>query len=207
MTAVTPCRGHSKVYDAALHPHTPTDKRHQARQIAAALCARCPIADTCPDRITAPASYPRRSRARKDKSVTVTDITPPAPPKLDSRDVAPPSSTEALIRWGAAHSSSRMQALAGKARSALADLRQAAERETKVADAEARVKRLKAQLDNAQKDLASAKGTTAPRATEQAAEDYAAIRAWARESGIEVGAVGRPKREVIDAYHAAQHAA
>ncbi|WP_435173260.1 Lsr2 family DNA-binding protein [Actinacidiphila sp. bgisy145] len=152
--------------------------------------------------------------------MSITDITPhstpvaPAPPREQAAPQPPtpsaaepagiPTDPDGLILWGAAHQSSRMQTLAGKARGALTDLRQAAERETKVAEAEARVARLKAQLENAQHDLASAKGAPKTKGTTAPAEDYAAIRAWAREQGIEVGRVGRPKREVVDAYHAAQ---
>ncbi len=133
---------------------------------------------------------------REGEPMSVTDITQAAPREPISTVL---TDVEALIAWGTAHSSSRVQTLAGKARGALADLRQTAERETKVAEAEDRVALLKAQLENAQKDLASAKGTTTPKA----GEDYTAIRAWARDHGIEVGAVGRPKREVVEAYHAA----
>jgi hypothetical protein len=146
------------------------------------------------------------AEAQGEQPVTITDITPTPPA------TTVPTTAEALIEWGAAHQSTRIQSLAGKARAALADLRQAAEKEARVSDAEARVKRLKAQLSNAERDLAAAKGakpkpgstTTLPA---EGPVDYAAIRAWAREQGIEVGAVGIPKRTVIDAYFAAQNAA
>ncbi|WP_052397237.1 WhiB family transcriptional regulator [Streptomyces sp. NRRL F-5123] len=143
----------------------------------------------------------------QETTVTVTDITPTPPPAEQI-----PTTTEALIEWGAAHTSSRVQSLAGKARSALADLRQAAEREARVTDAEARIKRLKAQLANAERDLAAAKSTkpkpgsttTLPAGT---TADYPAIRAWARENGIRVPERGIPKREIRDAYYAAHNAA
>jgi hypothetical protein len=120
---------------------------------------------------------------------------------------APSATAEALIAWGTAHASSRVQALAGKASGALADLRQAYERDSKVQAAEAKIARLKAQLANAEKDLRAAKGTAPAKSTSTPtpgpAEDYKAIRAWAREHGVEVGAVGIPTRAVMDAYHAA----
>lgn len=205
MTPVTPCRGRPAVYDAALHPHTPSEKRYQARTIAAALCARCPIASSCPDRITPPATHPRK---RKASAMTDAPTPRPAPQLVPPPTPAAnqPATAEALIAWGTTHASSRVQALAGKATGALGDLRQAYERDGKVSAAEARVARLKAQLDNAQRDLAAAKGAKAKAATPpkaQPTEDYPAIRAWAREHGVEVGSVGVPARAVIEAYHAA----
>jgi hypothetical protein len=127
-------------------------------------------------------------------------LVPPASPAT-----AQPVTHEALIAWGNAHATSRVQSLAGKATGALADLRQAYERDGKVSAAEARVARLKAQLDNAQRDLAAVKsGKAKPASTSaQAKEDYPAIRAWAREHGVDVGSVGIPARSVIDAYRAA----
>lgn len=208
MTAPTPCRDRSSVYDAAISQRTPAEKRHEARVIAGALCSRCPIADSCPDRITAP-KVPIRAR----KASIMPDVTPaprPAPQLVAQRVPAaePPSTAEALIAWGAAHPITRIQGLAAKARAALADLRQASEREGKVAAAEARIARIKAQLVNAEQDLRAAKGATAAKAADPAkvgpVEDYPAIRAWAREHGVDVGAVGRPARAVIDDYHAAR---
>jgi hypothetical protein len=144
--------------------------------------------------------------------------TAPEPPARTGPQLVPPTPTgtdpsvtaEALIVWGAAHQSSRVQALAGKVSGALADLRQAYERDSKVTAAEARVARLKAQLENAQRDLAAAKGgkaKPASAATAGRSEDYPAIRAWAREQGIDVPVRGIPKREIREAYYAAQQAA
>lgn len=136
-------------------------------------------------------------------AMTVTDISPKTPQPSG----ATPSSAEDLIAWGAAHTSSRIQGLAGKVQRALVDLRQEAERQTRVAESEARIARLKAQLANAEQDLAAAKGTKPKASSQPSGEDYAAIRAWARQRGLVVADVGRPARAVIDAYHAAQHAA
>lgn len=207
MTAPTPCRDRSTVYDAAISQRTPADKRHEARVIAGALCSRCPIAGSCPDRITAPVVPPRTRKAS-----TMPDTTPaprPAPQLVAPAGPAaePPSTADALIAWGAAHPTTRVQGLAAKARAVLNDLRQASEREGKVAAAEDRIARIKAQLANAEQDLRAAKGTAAAKAAAPVqvgpAEDYAAIRAWAREHGVDVGKVGRPARAVIEAYHAA----
>lgn len=149
---------------------------------------------------------PTIQRPEGAPAVSITDITPS--PRKDPADSVP-ATAEALIEWGAAQQSSRLQTLAGKARAALTDLRQAAARESKVAAAEDRIARLKAQLANAEKDLRAAKGTPAAAkagssSKPEPAEDYPAIRAWAREHGVDVGAVGRPARAVIEAYHAAQ---
>lgn len=149
---------------------------------------------------------PTIQRPEGAPAVSITDIT--ATPKQDPAGGIP-ATADALIEWGAAQESSRLQALAGKARAALTDLRQAAARESKVSAAEARIGRLKAQLANAEKDLRAAKGTPAAAKSGSTskpgpAEDYPAIRAWARANGVAVGAVGRPSNAVIEAYHAAQ---
>jgi hypothetical protein len=201
MSTFTPCRGHGRVYDAAVSPRTPSAKRFQARIIASSICSRCPIAGSCPDRITPPS--PRFIR-----KVAAMSPTEPAPatarpaPQLVQPTPGQPATPEALIAWGAAHPSSRVQAIAGKVTGALGDLRQAYEKDGKVQSAEARVARLKLQLANAQKDLAAVKGGKAKGAG--AAVDYAAVRAWANAQGIEVHPHGRPRQAVIDDYYAAQ---
>lgn len=206
-TPVTPCRGKGPLYDIASHPHTPPEERYPAQLAASVLCSRCPIAKACPDHVNPP-TLRSHYMHRKDSTVTVTDITPQKQPETV------PTSVDELLAWGAAHQSSRIQTLAGKARGALADLRQAAERETKVADAEARIKRLKAQLANAEQDLRAAKtpaktpaGKQASTGDKPAREELAAIRAWARENGYQVGTAGVVKREIVDAYRAAKDAA
>jgi hypothetical protein len=213
MTPVTPCRGRPAVYDAAVHPHTPAERRLKARTIAAALCSSCPIAGTCPDRI------PQPSTRFKRKAAMNVLPNPPVPEQRPEPQLVPtppaepstaPLSTEQLIVWGANHNSARYQTLAGKASAALADLRKAYEQAGKVAEAEARIKRLRAQLANAERDLAAAKGKPAKPTTKAAsasAVDYAAVRAWAARQGIEVAPVGRPRRDVVNAYLAAQQAA
>lgn len=221
------CRGEP---EETFFPQSGGPVYRQARQI----CARCPVRRECLDdalRVELPSlRFGMRAGLTPDERdavgrgeitpsaalelaithadtdegspVSITDITPNRPEPDPVSDSMPTTSDE-LIAWGATHKSSRLQAMAGKACGALADLRQAAEREAKVAAAEARIERLRAQLANAEQDLAAAKGKPKT-AQPQDAEDYTAIRAWAKENGIEVGAVGRPKRTVIDAYHAAQ---
>jgi hypothetical protein len=197
VTTITPCRGHGRLYDDAVNPRGPTARRHQARIIAAALCSRCPIAGSCEDRITPPSPRTLRKAAMSAEPITPVPESRPVPrpaPQLVQATPDAPRTNDELIAWGAAHPSSRIQALAGKASASLNDLKKAYEQAGKVADAEARIKRLRAQLANAE--------TTAGPAV-----DYTAVRAWAAEQGIPVGPTGRPKREVVDAYLAAQQAA
>ncbi len=210
MTTITPCRGHGRLYDDAVNPRGPTARRHQARLAAAALCSRCPIAGSCEDRITPPSPRTLRKAAMSAEPITpVPESRPvprPAPQLVPPAALDAPRTNDELIAWGAAHPSSRVQALAGKASASLNELKKAYEQAGKVADAEARIKRLRAQLANAEADLAAAKGTK-PKASARPSVDYAAVRAWAAKQGIPVGPTGRPKREVVDAYLAAQQAA
>ena len=209
MTAPTPCRGQYAVYDAALNGQERAETRRQAQTIAAALCGRCPIAHACTDRVTAPAQPPRN---RKAPAMPDTTPAPRPTPQLVAPATETLSTAEALIAWGSAHPTIRVKSLAAKAGAALADLRKASERETAVADAEARVKRLKAQLANAENDLKAAKGGT-PNAPSKAGdshrsgtEELRAIRKWAAANGYRVAPKGTVARSVVDAYRAANPA-
>jgi Transcription factor WhiB/Lsr2 len=157
-----------------------------------------------------PIPQPLQPPRPKGVSVSVTDITPPPTPRLDPRDIQP-ATAEALIAWGAAHPTARVQGLASKARAALHELRQESERSAAVAEAEARVQRLEAQLANARRDLASAKGTSKTKGTSGGGarpdtDEMRAIRKWAAANGHQVAPKGLIARTVIDAYRAAQQA-
>lgn len=207
MNTVTPCRGHGRIYDAAMSPRTPSPQRLQARAIASAYCSRCPIASSCTDRIAPPSPRFTRKVAAMSAEPTATPPEPRPAPQLVQTAADVPLTDETLLVWGANHTSTRYQALAARATSALTDLRKAYVQDAKVSAAEARIERLEAQLANAKADLAAAKGKPAKPATTTAAPvDYAAVRAWGREHGYEVGTVGRPKRALVDAYLAAQAA-
>jgi alkaline phosphatase len=140
---------------------------------------------------------------------TIRATGPELPPPAKT---AAPSTAEALIAWGMGHGSPRVQRLADQARAALADLQQAQRKEAAVTGAEELVRRAEQQLADAKAALRTAKGSSAPATAgttsdRPTTEECAAIRAWARENGVEVGAVGTPARRVIDAYRAARAAA
>ncbi|MFI2241140.1 Lsr2 family DNA-binding protein [Streptomyces chrestomyceticus] len=141
----------------------------------------------------------------------------PADPGADG----PPSvdgSLDALLAWGEQHDAKAVQALAARARTALADLAQRRTTEQAVAAAQAKVGRLETELARARQALRQAKsGKPAAPDTEKAgasppaassrrrpAEDLAAIRTWARAAGYRVADRGLPSGAVLKAYDAAQ---
>ena len=198
---VTPCRGRPAVYDAVTSGSTTTEKRREARIIAAALCGQCPIAATCPDRVTPP-TKPHRRKAKtvtEPEKTPVPAATPPTAPAVIG--------TQELIAWGQRHPSSRVQTLAARARTSLIELARMREREKAVTAAEARVKELQEQLAEEQAKLRAAKGAgAAPTATVQpkrGKEESLRIRQWARENGHDVPVAGILPRRIIDAYEAA----
>ncbi|MGV4985849.1 Lsr2 family DNA-binding protein [Streptomyces sp. NRAIS4] len=104
-----------------------------------------------------------------------------------------------------------MQALAAKARTALAELAARRDTEQAVAEAEGRVDRLERELARARAELREVKtGKCTPTSVVAPAlsgkiskEQLAAIRTWARANGYEVADRGNPARKVLDAYFAA----
>ncbi|MGW0836542.1 Lsr2 family DNA-binding protein [Streptomyces prunicolor] len=139
----------------------------------------------------------------------------------------PGTGIEALLGWGEQHTAKGVQALAAKARTALAELAGRRETEQAIAGAEDRVARLARELAQAKEDLKEAKTgkpatdavtDTVPKgvatanlpASGQGAsgrrskEELAAIRTWARANGHEVADRGTPAQKVIDAYYTAQ---
>ncbi len=157
----------------------------------------------------------------------------PSAPEPDSTEAGHPLSEtgiEALLDWGEQHPAKGVQALAAKARTALAELAARRETEQAVADAEDRVIRLERQLARAKAQLKEAKtgkptADTLPPAADtfpkdaasgnppacsqppggkRSKEELAAIRTWARANGYEVADRGTPAQKVIDAYYADQ---
>lgn len=130
-------------------------------------------------------------------------------PAAEPSTPAPSASSYAadLIAWGEAHTASRVQTLAARARTALAELAQTRDKEQAVATAEARVKRLQDQLAKAQAELRETKGSGTPAAAAQAhsysLEERKRIREWARQNGHEVAERGIIAQHIVDAYEAA----
>jgi hypothetical protein len=147
------------------------------------------LAQLIPDRI------PDQEGHAPMDSISLT-VTEPEP------EVLVLSVAEALMSWGEAHSSTRIQGLAAKARAALADLSQLQEREHLVANGEARVKRLREQLARAEAELKTTKTGSAP-VGKPTREELAQVRTWAWANGHVLSDRGMPPRHVIAAYEAA----
>ncbi|MEU8695809.1 histone-like nucleoid-structuring protein Lsr2 [Streptomyces sp. NPDC048665] len=123
--------------------------------------------------------------------------------------VMPVTGIEALLVWGEQHAARGVQALAAKARTALAELATRRNTDHAVAEAEGRVNRLERELARARKELREVKtGKPVPAAApavngKVSKEQLAAIRAWARANGHQVADRGNPAKTVMDAYFAA----
>ncbi|MDX3523699.1 Lsr2 dimerization domain-containing protein [Streptomyces scabiei] len=123
----------------------------------------------------------------------------------------PEAGIEALLVWGEQHATKGVQALAAKARTALAELVVRRDTEQAVAEAEGRVDRLERELARARAELREVRtgkctptSVVAPVLSGKFNKDQlAAIRTWARANGYEVADRGNPARKVLDAYFAA----
>ncbi|MFK0112536.1 hypothetical protein [Streptomyces sp. NPDC091217] len=132
----------------------------------------------------------------------------PGPEKTDTAPAVPEAGIEALLAWGEQHTAKGVQALAAKARTALAELAGRRATEQAVTDAEGRVERLERELARAREQLRVAKtGKPAPVADATPASNgrfsktqLDAIRTWARANGYTVSNLGNPARSVVDAY-------
>lgn len=151
----------------------------------------------------------------------------PEPDTARAGQPVPGTGIEALLDWGEQHTAKGVQALAVKARTALAELAGRRETEQAIADAEERVARLARELARAKEELKEAKTgkpatdavtDTVPQVVvtanlpvsgrgaggKRSKEELAAIRTWARDNGHEVADRGTPAQKVLDAYYAAQ---
>jgi len=157
------------------------------------------------------------------------DLSAPEPDTARAGQPVPETGIEALLDWGEQHTAKGVQALAAKARTALAELAGRRETEQAITDAEDRVARLQRELTRAKEELKEAKTgktptdavtDTVPKVVatanlpvsgrgaggKRSKEELAAIRNWARDRGYEVADRGTPAQKVIDAYYAAQAA-
>jgi len=126
------------------------------------------------------------------------------------------SEIEALLTWGEQHDTKGVQALAARARTALAELAQRRDTEHAVASAETKVGKLKKALARAEAELRQAKAgrPTTPAAPSPAAvpdtatvpdadkEERTRIRDWARANGFTVADRGSISRQIMDAWNA-----
>ena len=155
------------------------------------------------------------------------DSSAPEPDTARAGQPVPETGIEALLDWGEQHTAKGVQALAAKARTALAELAGRRETEQAITDAEDRVARLQRELARAKEELKEAKTGKSPTDAvtdtvpqvvvtanlpvsgpgaggKRSKEELAAIRTWARENGHEVADRGTPAQKILDAYYAAQ---
>ncbi|MGR8012264.1 Lsr2 family DNA-binding protein [Streptomyces sp. A5-4] len=120
---------------------------------------------------------------------------------------------EAMLSWAKDHPAAVIRNKAARIRSDLSELTARRESDDAQREAEERVAKLKAELEQAQETLRTVKAggrPTAPAAapapttgTKRSKEQLAAIRTWARAGGHQVADTGNPAKAVLDAYDAA----
>ncbi|MFE5096673.1 histone-like nucleoid-structuring protein Lsr2 [Streptomyces sp. NPDC056638] len=119
---------------------------------------------------------------------------------------------EALLSWAKDHPAAAIRNKAARIRSDLSELTARRETDDAQREAEERVAKLKAELEQAQETLRTVKAggrpavpaaASAPTGTKRSKEQLAAIRTWARANGHQVADVGNPAKAVLDAYDAA----
>ncbi|MFC8492948.1 hypothetical protein ACFUJU_19535 [Streptomyces sp. NPDC057235] len=143
-----------------------------------------------------------------------------AAPAIDVPLVPLPGSDslQGLIEWAAAHPTASVRKRATRITADLAELSERREGEAAQREAEEKVTKARAALEQAEQDLKAVK--TGTRTTTTAAvsptpirtsttysrDELAAIRTWARAKGHPVADRGLPSRTVLDAYAAAHPA-
>ncbi|WP_327328740.1 Lsr2 family protein (plasmid) [Streptomyces sp. NBC_01210] len=119
---------------------------------------------------------------------------------------------EALLSWAKDHPAAVIRNKAARIRSDLSELTARRETDDAQREAEERVAKLKAELEQAQETLRTVKAggrpatpaaASAPTGTKRSKEQLAAIRTWARANGHRVADTGNPAKTVLDAYDAA----
>jgi hypothetical protein len=141
---------------------------------------------------------------------TDTDAPEAAGPVSDSP--ADSDGIEALLSWAKHHPAAVIRNKAARIRSDLYELTVRREADDAQREAEERVAKLKAELEQAQETLRAVKAggrplppavTPAPTDTKRSKEQLAAIRTWARANGYQVADAGVIRKTVVDAYDAA----
>lgn len=119
---------------------------------------------------------------------------------------------EALLSWAKDHPAAVIRNKAARIRSDLSELTARRATDDAQREAEERVAKLKAELEQAQETLRTVKAggrpavptaAPTPTATKRNKEQLAAIRTWARANGHQVADRGTPAKAVLDAYDAA----
>ncbi|MGW7649554.1 Lsr2 family DNA-binding protein [Streptomyces bobili] len=119
---------------------------------------------------------------------------------------------EALLSWAKDHPAAVIRNKAARIRSDLSELTARRETDDAQREAEERVAKLKAELEQAQETLRTVKAggrpaalavAPAPTGIKRSKEQLAAIRTWARANGHQVADTGNPAKAALDAYDAA----
>ncbi|WP_333746236.1 Lsr2 family DNA-binding protein [Streptomyces sp. IBSBF 2950] len=154
----------------------------------------------------------------QDAPAPTSDAGTDAPETADTASGGPVDSDgiEALLSWAKSHPAAVVRNKAARIRSDLYELTARRETDDAQREAEERVARLKAELEQAQETLRTVKAggrPTAPAVTpaptsgiKRNKEQLAAIRTWARANGHQVADTGNPAKAVMDAYDAAHRA-
>ncbi|MFE1452678.1 Lsr2 family DNA-binding protein [Streptomyces olivaceoviridis] len=144
-----------------------------------------------------------------------------APAAADNATPAVNGSVEQLLAWAEAHPTAGIRNKAARVREDLAELTTRRAADDAQREAEARVAKLTAELEQAKEKLravkagthpAPAPATTAPTpirpglGSGRTREELAAIRTWARANGHQVADAGMIRKSVIEAYDAAHQA-
>ncbi|GAA3381136.1 hypothetical protein GCM10020367_71220 [Streptomyces sannanensis] len=119
---------------------------------------------------------------------------------------------EGLLSWAKDHPAASIRNRAARIRGDLSELTARREADDAQHEAEQRVAKLKAELEQAQEDLRAVKAgsrTTgaaaapAPTGIQRSKEELDAIRTWGRANGYQVADRGNPAKAVLDAYETA----
>lgn len=147
--------------------------------------------------------------------------TTPTPTSEKTETAGADDPVEQLLAWAEAHPAAGIRNKAARVRSDLAELTARRAADDAQREAEERVARLKAELEQAQEQLRAVKAGPRPAGAAPASaptpiraglgsgrtpRDLAAIRAWARAAGYQVAGKGMVPKAVLAAYDAAQQA-